>query len=217
MKKILLTAAILLMATTAFAKRPTGLNLGGGFANNFMCFPGNDSGELTGNQSFTGYFAEVGYNLKVSKVSSVYFGARLDHLFNGSIYSAASYTGAVQVELSHILYYLDIPVKYSLMVGGRTKFFFDLGPTVNFWLGARTRVRERDTYYPGTTANSFGWFENGNSNFNRVNLSLGGNIGVMFNHVKVYAGYDQGLFSFTKKDIAFSNVGQLRIGAAFVW
>jgi len=203
MKKILISIAILLMATTAFAKSPKGLNVGGGFANNFMTFE-------TDNESFFGGFAEVGYNLKFGKTSGLYFGARGDMLYN----TQYSYGYGPSVDAISRLVYLDVPIKYAFEVGGRTKFFFDLGPTVNFWLGARTHVEARSGSV--TLSETKRWFDQ--DIFNRVNLSLGGNIGVKIGHAKVYAGYDQGLFSFTKTDkVGYNNVGQLRIGFAWVW
>jgi len=53
--------------------------------------------------------------------------------------------------------------------------------------------------------------------YNRVNLGLGGALGVHFGHVKIYFGYDQYLFSMMKSGHPFVNCANFRLGAAFVW
>lgn len=207
MKKILISIAVLLMATTAFA-RPTGLNLGGGFAGNFMCLDGESN-------FFPGGYFEIGYDLTLGKHGGMYFGARTSALFD-SEYRAGSIGGVRYAgEASAHLHYIDIPIFYEFVakVSPKNKFFFNLGPTVNFWLIACSHYSATSSGV--TVSERENWFDY--DCWNRVNLSLGGNIGFIFNHVKVYAGYDQGLFSFTKKDYGFSNVGQLRVGAAFVF
>jgi len=203
MKKIVLSIAILLMATTVFAKRPTGMNLGGGYVSNFTTM-------FSENQSYFGGFAEIGYNLKLGNVSGLYFGARADALFSGKyVY------GNVKMDATTRHIYLDVPVKYSFMTPGRTKFFFEIGPTVSFWLDARTHI-DKSVSPSASFQENINWFDD--TIFNRVNLYLGGNIGVMIGgHVKVYSGYDLGLFSYTKKDVGYNNIGQLRVGFAWVW
>jgi len=55
MKKILLSIAVILTAVSASAKRPTGLNLGGGFEVNSVCFPeGYLEGLFDGPQTYGG-------------------------------------------------------------------------------------------------------------------------------------------------------------------
>lgn len=208
MKKLLVSIAIILMAMAASAQSPTGLNVGAGFVNNFTSLSDE-------HYSFTGGFLEVGYNLQLSELSGFYFGVRADAVYNGRIMRVYGSQYAVS-EMFTRMWYLDVPVRYSFMMGDNIKFFFDIGPTVNFWLSARSRWDAASTITPGVYGGTINWFDD--DYCNRVNLSLGGNIGILAGPVKIYAGYDQGLFSMTKTDkLGYSNIGQLRVGFAYVF
>jgi len=213
MKKLLLSVAVILIAVSASAKRPTGLNLGGGLGINFMCLP-------QGSSSFVGPYAEVGYDFNFDKHNSLYVGGRYSALYNASFAWGTTISGNyTELKKWTCLTYFDIPVKYrfNFSVSPSVKLYFDAGPSVNFWLSARSHQNWNDIKHPGSVTYHNNWFNY--SGYNRVNLSLGGSIGVdLNNHVKIYVGYDQGLFSCTGTDKwGYSNVGQLRIGAAYIF
>lgn len=212
MKKILLSAAVILMAVSASAKRPTGLNLGGGLGINFMCI-GDKS------RSYAGPYAEVGYDFNFDKHNSLYVGGRYSALYNTSFTWGNTIVGYTESSRWTCLSYFDIPLKYrfSFNVAPTTKLYVDLGPTANFWLSGRTHQNFNASGKSGSVTFHDNWFDH--KGFNRVNLSLGGSVGVnLNNHVKIYVGYDQGLFSCTSTNQwGYSNVGQLRFGAAYIW
>lgn len=230
MKKVIISLVALLVATTAFA-RPTGLRLGGGYSVDFygaekgldITFLGIDRTE------YYGAFIEVGYDWNFTEHSALTVGLRGNLLLNNKVQSTANEIikkpGSNDYGLTGQLsnrFYLDIPVKYqfSFNVSPKVQLFFDLGPTLNFWLGNRT------TYWyaskaggkSDSNAESHNWFKDTEGKYyNRVNLSLGADAGVYFHHVKIYLGYDQGLVPFIKKDFGKSALGQLRVGAAYVF
>jgi len=83
-----------------------------------------------------GGYAEVGYDLTLSKHSTIYFGGRFDWVMN-SRYSSASYKGqfySADVMNHHVFF--DIPIKYqfNINVSPKTKIYLEAGPTAQFWL-----------------------------------------------------------------------------------
>lgn len=215
MKKLILTFFALAVAVTAFAERPTGLNLGGGYGMMFYNQKTSGTYDYKSTEAYVGAFAEVGYDLCFGKMSAVYFGARYDMNFRPD-YEENGQTTSLGLGVTS---YFDIPVKYQIAfnVSPKTKLFFQAGPTVNFWLSNRVTYTETvDGKISGTVRRNL--FENGN--FNRVNLSLGGTAGVYFNHVKIYAGFDAGLFNYLRSGqlgAAKGYANNLRIGAAYVF
>lgn len=230
MKKIILALIASAIAVSAFAGRPTGLRLGGGYSMNFYKSAADGSALIGGdlgldNAYYYGAFVEVGYDWVFTQHSALNVGLRCNLLFNDKVKGNRvgekgwGYSGQFSNRC-----YLDIPVMYqfSFNLSPKVQMFIAAGPTVNFWLSNATTFVyaanvEKQDY--GQTYN-VDWFKDnlyGKDFYNRVNVSLGGQLGVYFYHVKIYAGYDQGLIPFTKKDYGKSSLGQLRIGAAYVF
>lgn len=224
MKKIIVSLVALFVAISAFA-RPTGLRLGGGYS---MDFYGAEKGidlEELDRADFYGAFLEVGYDWNFTEHSALTVGLRGNLLFNTKFNSQKDIVRKDDYSFSGQIsnrFYLDIPVKYqfSFNVSPKVQLFFDLGPTLNFWLGNRTTefFSAKVGGKSDGDAASANWFKETNGEYyNRVNVSLGADAGVYFNHVKIYLGYDQGLVPFIKKEFGKSALGQLRIGAAYVF
>lgn len=226
MKKVLVLLVALTVAATSFAK-PTGLRLGGGYSVNFY---GAEKGlDITllnlDRADYFGAFIEVGYDWNFTEHSALTVGLRGNLLFNNKIQTNKWGKEGQYYTLNDQFsnrFYLDLPVKYQFAfnVSPKVQLFFDLGPTVNFWLGNRTTTlfMSETSGKKISEAESYNWFkETDDKYYNRVNLSLGADAGVYFFHVKIYVGYDQGLVPFIKKDFGKSSLGQLRIGAAYVF
>ena len=173
---------------------------------------------------FYGAFLEVGYDWNFTEHSALTVGLRGNLLFNTKFNSQKGIVRKDDYSFSGQIsnrFYLDIPVKYqfSFNVSPKVQLFFDLGPTLNFWLGNRTTefFSAKVGGKSDGDAASANWFKDLDGRYNRVNVSLGADAGVYFHHVKIYLGYDQGLVPFIKKDFGKSALGQLRVGAAYVF
>lgn len=230
MKKSILTLVACMVTMSTVAARPTGLRLGGGNSFNFYTASVDGSALYGGNLGldkgeFFGAFAEVGYDWTFTGHSALCVGARFNMLFNGKFSDNMAkgkdwaYSGQISTRC-----YLDIPVMYqfSFNLSQKVQMFIAAGPTVNFWLSNATTFAEASNVESKTAGHIMraNWFKDsayGNDFYNRVNVSLGGQIGVYFYHVKIYVGYDQGLISFTNKNYCNGTLGQLRTGAAYVF
>lgn len=216
MKKITLSLIILLIAISTFAARPTGLRLGGGYSMNFYNSDLQDIKlikETLDYGQFYGGFVDVGYDWNLSNHSTISFGGKLNMLFNGEVSKVKDiYSGQLTNRL-----YLDIPLLYQFAFNVSTKvqIFIAAGPTANFWLTNGTTYLISNTGTKKTDGKYVNWFKDNDDLFNRINVSLGGQLGVYFSHVKIYAGYDHSLMGYFK-DIS-SSYGQARIGAAYVF
>lgn len=232
MKKIIITLFALTVACVSLSARPNGLRLGGGYSSNFYNSEIDGTTLLGGTimldkSSFDGGFIEVGYDWNFSQHSTVCVGARMNFMFKGKVDKKVSNNNsnnwASSVQLSNRSY-IEIPIMYQFAfnVSPNVQLFIAAGPTANFWLTNST------TFSTATNIGSTGsssvknanWFNDnivGKDFYNKVNVSLGGQLGVFFHNVKIYAGYDQGLMSFTNKKYCNGTVGQLRVGAAYVF
>lgn len=226
MKKLLVSIVALAIAATAFAGRPTGLTLGGGYAMNFYntTFTGTYS-DATNNEtsSFGGVFAEVGYNLGFSQLSSLYFGLRYSATFRGDFEGFEGNSSEYSVSLTEHDY-LALPVKFMMAFGGRTKFFFDAGPTFSLWTVNASAATSGSSSSQSSVTGRINHFANDNGAFNRFNVALGGSAGVLISsHVKIYAAFDANLlksYQNPKSYVGSSYKGfrnELRIGAAYVF
>jgi len=211
MKKVLFTIAAIMLTVSAIA-RPTGFNVGGGVSFNFM---NEKAGSTSESQTFVGPYVEVGYDLKFSPVVGLYFGGRYDLNFTGEFEAntkteiATGYVTSRSCVALPILFEVNIPT-------GKSSLFIHFGPTLDYWLTYRSVIASGSS--TSSTSKSINWFEK-NDSVNRFNVYLGGRIGVNIrNHVKVFASYDQSLINYYKKSDNIKNsIGQLRIGAAYVF
>lgn len=224
MKKLLtLTIASVLFATAAFAQQSTspakGLYIGGGFVNNWYSVEG--TANSIDNAWYHGPYVEVGYDLGCSQHSAFTFALRYDFLH--------SYRGAGIItpwglplygETDTYRHYFDIPIRYMFQcnVGMTSRFFFDVGPTLNFMLANTTYTRGGSPYF--VTGNKIVWSETEfASAYNPFNVSLGLNLGFYVGEAKLFVGYDYGgLISFTNVNTyGKGQIHQLRVGAAYAF
>lgn len=221
MKKIFLSLIVLTIAVSSFASRPTGLRLGGGFSANFYnselasAIKSALPKDFNDYSQYYGGFIDVGYDWNLSKHSTICLGGRLNMLFNGEMSKIQNiYTG----QLSNNLF-LDVPVLYQFAfnVSSKVQIFIAAGPTANFWLTNGTTFFASSTSTKKTEGEYFNWFKGNDDLFNRINISLGGQLGVYFSHVKIYAGYDHSMMGYFNKNIMNSSYGQARLGAAYVF
>lgn len=231
MKKLIITIAACVLAISSVAARPTGLRVGGGYSMNFYNAD-KDGTSLLGlglgldNANFVGGFVEVGYDWAFNQHSTLCIGGRLNMLFNAKVSDNMalrdkdwSFTGQASNRS-----YLDIPVMYQFAfdLSDTVQMFIAAGPTLNLWLSNNTVFASASNISSKQSSDidSNNWFKKnayGENFYNRAGVSLGGQIGVYFHHVKIYAGYDQSLTGINGKDYGKSSLGQLRIGAAYVF
>lgn len=231
MKKFILTLIVFAAATSAFAARPTGLRLGAGYSMDFYKADVDGSTLYGGglgldNTSFLGAYVEVGYDWALSHHSTICVGARFNTLFNGKLDNNNYIKGkdwSIGGQASNRSY-IDIPIMYQFAfdLSKNVQLFIAAGPTANFWLNNNTVFASASNIQTkaSSNANSVNWFKENifSENFyNRINMSLGGQVGVYFYHVKAFVGYDQAVFNFSDKQYGKTSLGQLRIGAAYVF
>lgn len=226
MKKLIVLFAAAAICVSAFAARPTGLNIGGGYAMGFYRSSGDPETPLGAftlldDQNYYGAYVEVGYDIKVAKHSKVYFGARFDELLTGE-FSSSSRSSAYSAYVGDRTY-LDIPVKYQFSgkIAPNTRLFFTVGPTVNVWLvNAAVYTMGSASSVDSKITERVDYFRQYPDVYNRMNLSLGGSFGVITHHVKIYAAYDQAVCNSAKGNSSNKysvSFGQLRVGAAYVF
>ena len=216
MKKIIIALFVFASISLSSAARPSGLRVGGGGSANFYNANSSEIILDLDNTQFYGGFVEVGYDWKFSQHSTLCVGGRINAVLNGNVSGLPGYEKRVFTAQLSERVYLDIPLMYQFAfnVGKNVQLFIAAGPTANFWLTNGTvnvLVADKNT---GSSIEYVNWFKD-NNYYNRVNLSLGGQAGVYFHHVKIYAGYDQALTGFINKN--YSPWGQLRIGAAYIF
>lgn len=230
MKKIFLVLVFTIVSVCAVARSPKGLSIGGGFVNQFYVLNDHPDNPLD-NSYYFGPYVELGYDWNIEKMNGFYVGLRYEfaHKYNGRgtyipdprfPYVPYGYVPVIFVGVETYTYrhYIDVPIKYRFnwSMDSCTKFFFDLGPTLNFMVGNTTYLNE---YLPGIwDSQKINWYDTELKPYNWFNLSIGANIGFFIDQAKVFIGYDYGgILSYVKKDFGRGQTHQLRIGAAYVF
>ena len=212
MKKLILIIAALIVSTSVFAGRPTGFTPGGGA---IMDWTKTATALSSETDCFWGYYIEAGYTYKFAKHSSLFASLRASEGFNTNATDIISGKASAGYLVSK--FYLDIPIKYNFNfnVSPKVQLYVSAGPTIDFWLGYNAAVISK--YQDKAKVESIDYFKDFKEGFNRVNIGLGGALGVFFHNVKIEVGYDQYLINPYKIDDLKGTRGQLRIGAAYVF
>lgn len=216
MKKIIAAIAVVALASSVCAARPTGLNIGGGLSvnsiNSTSKITSGGTQFLTESAAYVGAFAEVGYDLAFSPIVGLYFGARYNWGFNGE-FDLEKTSGST--DSMRWMSNITIPVHFAVNIPvGNSSFFFNLGPSVDFWLSYKgVKITATQTSSVSATVNYFDLY-----NFNKVNLYLGGKVGFNIrNHVKIYAAYDRSMINLIKANNTSAYSNDFRIGASYVF
>ncbi len=139
MKKLTLTAGLLLALTTAFAQ--TLIPRAGVTFSGSSYRPNADFAQTSTQQPMVGFTAGVGYDIFINDRFSVV--PEINFVQKGMNVSEVDYPDGYEYKLNseYKLNYLEVPVLVKLKFGGVTKFYVNAGPSVALGLGGTYKFR----------------------------------------------------------------------------
>ena len=209
MKKIAILIAAFIMSAPAFAQ----LVPGAGYLNGN--FSTTKDGKVT-KSARNGFYAGASYQFNLSAMDGLSFvpGAYFamvsanasDSVNLGPLSQSATYT-FTEMDLM-------IPAYFKYLVGdaGGAKVYLFAGPTVQYGLSAKNVTKasglingeDTDDFYAGDTG------------YNRLNVYIGGGIGMGFKNLSLNVGYDYGMMNiFRGVDGYTGNRSNLHVGVSF--
>ena len=203
MKKILstlLAASLMLVGTQAFAQ----LSVNAGYLNSTLKVKDLDPSNANG-----GYVG-LSYNIPIAGgfgiAPGVYYSliGSKETTAVGKIFQGA---GTFTEHAINVPVYLD----YVIGLNRDTNFFIYGGPTLQYGLSSKTKY---DASVAGISGSST--VDNYENLYNRMNVYLGGGIGINAGPIKVIVGYDYGMMNPLKGENATkANRSNLKIGVGF--
>lgn len=187
MKKI-----ITLLAALAFAAAPAFSQIvpGAGYVNTTFT---NKSGSKTTKASHNGFYAGASVNLDLASLDGL-------SLVPGAYLSMVTSTGSDDfIVLSTTSTFteidLNVPVYFKYMVGIANDAMVYLfgGPTVQFGLSSKVNVKASSVI--GDASSDVDMYDPDDAGYNRLNVLIGGGIGMGFKKFSVNIGYDYGLLN----------------------
>lgn len=192
MKRILITAAILLASIAASAQTSFGLG---------YCMT-NEWFKYLPTQTINGPYISLGHDFELSDIFSLAPELVVQTGFgkiDKDYYIAATEDGSRK----YVNLNLPIFVKMGMDFSGKVRGFFELGPEIQFGLIARDR-------HDGLVINYYG---NDDVAFRRFNIGVTGGIGVDFGkYSRVCTSYSYGLLNNSKISGTRNHIGYFRIG-----
>lgn len=139
MKKLTLTAGLLLAITTAFAQ--TLIPRAGVTISGSSYRPNADFAQRSTQQPLVGFTAGVGYDIFINDRFSVV--PEINFAQKGMNISEIDYPDGYEYKLNseYKLNYLEVPVLVKMKFGGVTKFYVNAGPSVALGLGGTYKFR----------------------------------------------------------------------------
>lgn len=197
----LLAASMMLLGTQAFAQ----ISVNAGYLNSSIKVGNNDPSNANG------AFAGVSFNVPLvgglALAPGVYY-SMITSKNTANLGSIASGSGTFMEHAINVPAYLN----YNIALNRDTKFFIFGGPTFQYGL-ASTIKYDVDVlgYKAGTTVNNYS-----DEDYNRMNLYLGGGIGLNAGGYMITLGYDYGMMNQYKGDNApNAHRSNLKIGVGY--
>ena len=200
-KTIVIAAALLLAATSAFAQK--NLSIGAGFNNINNSFK---AGDYTTKESLPGFYAGADVNIMFNDN----FGVAPGVYYIMGMTSNSSY-----FKSSHQEHYFQIPValNYGTAFGSTVRAFAYTGPVFSFGLINSAKVTS-EVLDASKSTNLYGE----NSSISRFNLLWNAGVGIdLFESIRVTAGYDFGLLNRQKDSNVKQHTSQYHIGVAYLF
>lgn len=202
MKKIfstLLAASMMLLGTQAFAQ----ISVNAGYLNSTLKVQNLDPSNANGGYVGLSYNIPVAGGLGIAP--GVYYSligsketAALGKIFAG----AGTFTEhAINVPL-----YLN----YAIGLNRDTNFFVYGGPTLQYGLSSKTKYEANVAGFSADTT-----VDNYEDLYNRLNVYLGGGIGINAGAFKVTVGYDYGMMNPLQDKDTKANRSNLKVGVGF--
>ena len=204
MKKILstiLAASLMLIGTQAFAQ----MSVNAGYLNSSIKVGNADPSNANG------AYAGLSFNLPLSGALAVAPGVYYSMITSKSTANLGSIASGSGTFMEHAI---NVPVylNYNVGLSRDTKFFCYAGPTVQYGLASTVKYDANVLGASATTTSD----NYKNDNYNRMNVYLGGGIGVNAGGIMVTVGYDYGMMNQYKGDNApNAHRSNLKIGVGF--
>ena len=208
MKKIAILIAAFMMTAPAFAQ----LVPGAGYVNTTFT---NKSGGKTYKASHNGFYAGASINLDLASMEGL-------SLVPGAYLSMVTSTGSDDyVVLSTTSTFteidLNIPVYFKYMVGvanGAMVYLF-AGPTVQYGISSKVNVKA-STIIGGESSGDVDMYDPDDAGYNRLNVLVGGGVGMGFKKFSVNIGYDYGLMNIWRDmDDVTGNRANFHVGVSY--
>ena len=198
MKKVLstlLAASLMLLGTQAFAQ----VSVNAGYLNSTLATENSSA-------NANGAYAGLSFNLPLAGGIAVAPGVYYSMISGKSLDLGTIATGTLTEHAVNVPVYLN----YNVGLSRDTKFFVFGGPTLQYGLASNVK------YSSGLLDGSLTTDNYKNSDYNRMNVYLGGGLGMNAGGFIVTVGYDYGMMNQYKGDNAAScHRSNLKIGVGY--
>lgn len=197
MKKIfstLLVAALMLVGTNAFAQ----MSVNAGYLNSTLAAKNSSA-------NANGAYAGITFNVPIAGGLAIAPGVYYSMITGKTLELGSIATGTLTEHAINVPVYLN----YGIGLSRDTKFFLFGGPTVQYDLASNIK------YTSGLTDGSLTTDNLKDSDYNRMNVYLGGGVGFQAGAIQVTVGYDYGMMDQYKDDNRTAHRSNLKLGVGF--
>ena len=211
MKKILstlLAASLMLLGTQAFAQ----MSVNAGYLNSTQSFANSNSKSINSN----GAYAGVSFNIPLAGGFAVAPGVYYSMITNKSGGAGTILGIPASASSTFMEHAVNVPVyfNYGMDLARDTNIFLYAGPTVQYGLASTLKYDANVLGISGSTTSD----NYKNTNYNRMNVYLGGGIGFHVSAIQITVGYDYGMMNLYKGDNATkTHRSNLKLGVGFVF
>ena len=206
MKKLfatLLVASLALMGTQAFAQ----MSVNAGYL--------NVSEKINSTSSnYNGFYAGVTYNIPI--VAGLCIAPGVYYSFSGGKDEGTSLLGLINSSSTRTDHAINgaVNLNYGFQVARDMRAFVFAGPTLQYGISSKSKTKV-DTAI-GNSEGTTDWYKN--DNISRINVFIGGGIGMEVANFQVTVGYDYGLLNLWKGsgDTKINRSG-IKIGVGFLF
>jgi hypothetical protein len=205
----LLAASLMLLGTQAFAQ----MSVNAGYLSSTQSFGDSNSKSVNSN----GAYAGVSFNVPISGGLAVAPGVYYSMITNKSGGAGTILGIPASATSTFMEHAINVPVylNYGIELARDTKFMIYGGPTAQYGLASTTTLAggvgeiSADRKY-----NNYA----DNSNYNRMNVYLGGGVAFQVAAIQIAVGYDYGMMNLYKGDNAVkTHRSNLKLGVGFVF
>ena len=207
MKKILstlLAASLMLLGTQAFAQ----ISFNAGYLNSSIKIGNNDPSNANG------AFAGVSFNVPLAGGLAIAPGVYYSMIFSKESASTSVFGVNISGASTFMEQAINVPayLNYSIGLNRDTNFFIYGGPTFQYGLASTVKGEGNVGGLGGTTTHN----NYNDDNYNRMNLYLGGGVGINAGGYMITLGYDYGMMNQYKGDNApNAHRSNLKIGVGY--
>ena len=190
----LLAASLMLLGTQAFAQ----MSVNAGYLNSTLASKNSSA-------NANGAYAGVSFNIPVAGGLGIAPGVYYSMITGKTLDLGSIATGTLTEHAINVPVY----VNYGFGLSRDTKFFIFGGPTVQYGLASSTKLSS------GLIDGSVNGDNYKDSNYNRMNVYLGGGLGFQVAAIQITVGYDYGMMDQYKDDNREAHRSNLKLGVGF--